>query len=185
VLPEDLGVLRSGDGGRTRRSLSLLGRADFHVLRAAGAHVAAVGAEEAEVRVSTDGGRSFDARALPGVAVDLAVDPAAPARMALSTEEGLFTSRDGGRRWRPREPATIGSQLAWAAPAALYRADADGRVAVSRDGGRTWQSRGAIAAAATELAADATGALYATLPGARVQRSVDGGASWRALVQLR
>ena len=184
-LPEDLGLLRSTDGGRTWRSVSLLGRADLHVLRAGGARVVAVGAEEAEVRVSEDGGRTFRTRALPGVAVDLAVDPGDPSRMALSTQRGLFTSPDGGRGWRPREPATAGAQLAWAAPGALYRADADGRVSVSRDGGRAWQARGTTGAGATELASDARGALYAALPGAQVSRSDDGGVTWRRVVQLR
>ena len=184
-LPEDLGLLRSADGGRTWRPVSLLGRADFHVLRASGERVVAVGAEEAEVRVSADGGRTFDSRALPGVAVDLAVDPGDPSRMALSTQRGVFTSPDGGRGWRPGEPATAGAQLAWATPGALYRADADGRISVSRDGGRAWQARGTTGAGATELAAGPRGALYAALPGAQVRRSDDGGLTWRVVVQLR
>jgi hypothetical protein len=185
TLPENLGLIRSLDGGRTWRPIALFGDADFHVLQVAGDRVVAVGAGEDTIRVSTDGGGSFDSRAAPGVAVDVVFDPAQPARMVASTEQGLFTSPNEGRGWRATDPSGAGSQLAWVASRALFRADPDGRVRLSRDGGRSWQERGSAGAPVHELVGDARGALYASVPGGDVKVSDDQGGTWRHLLRLR
>ena len=161
-----------------------LGEADFHVLQAAGDRVVAVGAEEADVRISKDGGKTFEPTTPPDAPLDVAFDAEDPARMVVTTEQGLFSSSDEGRSWRPRD-AIASEQLAWAAPDTLYRADPGGMVKVSADGGATWKDRGSVGLSVNELAVDSGGALYASVPGGEVKLSTDGGASWKPLLKLK
>ena len=183
-LPENLGLMRSGDAGDTWEPVSQLGESDFHILQATGDRVVAVRAEEADVQVSSDGGGSFEARTPPDVPLDVAFDPGDPKRMVVATGQGTFSSADEGNSWRPRDPV-VSEQLAWAAPDALYRADPGGQIKVSADGGATWKDRGTVGLSVNELAVDADGALYASVPGGEVKRSTDGGATWAQFVKLK
>jgi hypothetical protein len=182
-LPENLGLMRSSDAGQTWEPISALGDADYHLLQARDDHVVAVRVEEADVQVSSDGGQSFEARTPPDLPVDVAFDPEDPQRMLVATAQGTFSSSDGGRSWRPRDPIAS-EQLAWAAPDAVYRADPGGLIKVSADGGETWKDRGNVGLPVNELAADEDGALYAAVPGGEVHRSTDGGATWKRLLRL-
>jgi hypothetical protein len=137
-LPEDLGLMRSGDAGDTWEPVSQLGDADFHILQAHGDRVVAVRAEELDIQVSTDGGGRFDARTPPDTPLDVAFDPEDPERMVVATQQGTYSSSDGGDSWRPRDPLPT-EQLAWATPDALYRSDPGGQIKVSADGGATWK----------------------------------------------
>lgn len=181
-LPENLGLIRSRDGGRTWEPISELGESDFHILQASGDRVLGVRAEETDIQISSDGGRSFDARTPPATPVDVVADPEAPSRLVMSTEQGIFTSSDEGRSWRQRE-AGAAAQLTWAD--AVYRADPGGLIKASADGGQTWEDRGTVDSSVNELAADEDGALYASVAGGEVMRSSDGGATWRRYVRLR
>src|SRR5918997_116624 len=69
-LPENLGLIRSRDGGRTWEPISELGESDFHILQASGDRVLGVRAEETDIQISSDGGRAFDARTPPATPVD-------------------------------------------------------------------------------------------------------------------
>ena len=75
--------------------------------------------------------------------LDVALDPAEPARMAVATAQGAFACDDEGRSWRPRDPVAS-SQLAWPAAGQLYRADPGGAIKASADGGATWEERGTV-----------------------------------------
>jgi hypothetical protein len=183
ALPENLGLMRSGDAGDAWEPVSELGEADFHLLQARGDHVVAVRAEETDVEVSTDGGRSFEARTPPAMPLDVAFDPEDPQRMLVTTAQGTFSSGDGGGSWRPRDPIPS-EQLAWAARDAVYRADPGGLIKVSADGGETWEERGTVGLGVNELASDEEGALYASVPGGEIHRSTDGGATWKRLLRL-
>jgi hypothetical protein len=177
-LPENLGLIRSSDGGRAWEPVSDLGESDFHILQVEGDRIAAVHAEDVDVRVSADGGQSWEPRTPPDMPVDVAFDGD---RMVVSTEQGLFASTDGGQSWRQGEPAQA-SQLAWGEE--LYRADAGGMVFASGDGGRTWEERGTVELTVNELVLDEEGALYASVPGGEVRRSRDGGETWRSYLTL-
>ena len=181
-LPEDLGLMRSGDHGDTWEVVSQLGEADYHILQVTGDHVVAVRAEEPDVLVSTDGGGSFETRTPPETPLDVAFDPGDPARMVVATALGTFSSSDGGGTWRPHDPIAS-EQLAWGSEG-LYRADPGGAVKLSTDGGESWEDRGNVGISVNELAIDDDGALYASVPGGEVRRSTDGGATWDSLLRL-
>ena len=183
ALPENLGLMRSGDAGDTWESVSALGEADYHLLQARGDHVVAVRAEETDIGISTDGGRSFETVSPPELPVDVAFDPEEPARMLVATAGGTFSSGDGGRSWRSRDPIPS-EQLAWAASDAVYRADPGGLIKVSADGGETWKDRGNVGLPVNELAADEEGTLYASVAGGAIHESTDGGATWKQLLRL-
>ena len=173
--PPMLGLLESRDRGRTWRTLSLEGQADFHLLRASGD---AVYAFDGGLRASRDGGRSWEKRSVPGGLIDLAVDPADPDGVLASTESGVRVSGDGGRTWRPTSLDTP-ALLAWAVagrPAAL---SADGAVMTSADGGRSWRRTGRVTGQAVAFAADGGGALYVARADGAVDWSSDGGRTWR------
>jgi hypothetical protein len=182
-LPENLGLIRSGDAGDTWEPVSELGDADFHLLQARGDHVVAVRAEEVDIQVSADGGGSFDARTPPDTPLDVAFDPEDPKRMVVATQQGTFSSSDEGNSWRPRDPSPS-EQLAWAAPDALYRSDPGGQIKVSVDGGATWKDRGNVGLSVNELVADDEGNLYASVPGGEIHRSTDAGATWKLVLRL-
>ncbi|HEY6696340.1 MAG TPA: hypothetical protein VI006_26040 [Solirubrobacteraceae bacterium] len=183
-LPENLGLMRSRDAGNTWEPIAELGEADYHILQLTGKHVVGVKAEEREIRVSADGGQTFDARTPPDMPLDVVFDPSDPKRMVVTTEQGVFSSADEGGTWRPRD-GVPSEQLAWGRQDALYRADPGGVIKVSADGGATWKDAGTVGITVNELAVDARGALYASVSGGIVKRSTDGGASWSRFVKLK
>jgi photosystem II stability/assembly factor-like uncharacterized protein len=183
-LPENLGLMRSRDAGDTWETVVELGQADYHILQVAGKRIAGVKAEDSAIRVSADGGQTFDERTPPDMPLDVAFDPSDPERMVVTTQKGVFSSADGGGSWRQRD-GIPSEQLAWGKPDALYRADPGGAIKVSADGGQTWKDAGTVGLTVNDLAVDAGGALYASVPGGEVRRSTDGGATWSLLVKLK
>ena len=183
-LPENLGLIRSADGGATWESVSLLGEEDLHALDVRGDVVAGQPVESARVLVSTDGGRSFEERTPPSAPTDLDLDPANPRRLAITTADGLFVSRDGGASWRQRDVLTTETHLAWSADGTLYRVDAGGGVQTSEDGGESWKEAGNAGGPPTAATVDAKGRLYLALAGGVIARSSDGGRSFEELTRL-
>jgi hypothetical protein len=184
-LPENLGLIRSGDGGATWTSVSLLGEEDLHALDVRGDVIAGQPVEAARVLVSTDGGRSFEERTPPSAPLDVDLDPQDPSRIAITTVDGLFVSRDGGRSWRQRDVLTTETHLAWSEAGPLYRVDAAGAVQVSGDGGESWKPAGNAGGPASTVTVDAKGRLYVALVGAKIVRSDDGGKSFQEITTLQ
>jgi hypothetical protein len=183
-LPENLGLIRSRDGGATWSPVSLLGEEDLHALDVRGDVVAGQPVEAARVLVSADGGKSFEERTPPAAPLDLDLDPEDPRRIAITTADGLFVSRDGGGSWRQRDVLTTETLLAWSETGPLYRVDAAGIVQVSEDGGERWEQAGNAGGPPTTVTVDAEGRLYVALAGARIVRSSDGGKSFKELARL-
>jgi hypothetical protein len=175
--PPNLGLIRSADAGRSWEPVSLLGEADFHVLRSQGDTVYGFNGLSGALLVSRDGGRRWQEHDPPGPMVDLAIDPEDPSRVLAATEQGLVSSSDSGRGWRLLARGRIG-YLAWPEAERLYMIDGTGRVSISGDGGRNWREMGSIDAQPAAFAA-AGEELYAALPDGTVKRSSDEGASWR------
>ena len=174
-LPPHLGLVESRDAGRTWKPVSLLGRADLHILRARGRRVYAFDVTSGRLLLSRDGGRSWIARAPPAPLVDLVVDPVDARRLVAATTRGMFIGRNG-TTWEPIG-ARIGL-LGWAAADALYLVTASGEVLRSRDSGRRWSRAGDVGAEPAAFLAHARTELYVALHDGTIKSSRDGGATW-------
>jgi hypothetical protein len=177
-LPPQLGLQRSTDAGRSWKTVSLLGKADLHVLRAAGERVYGVDSGTGAFLTSADGGRSWQQQTPPARVFDLAIAPGDADRVVAATERGLFGSTDTGRTWRPLRDDVAGL-LAWPNERALYLVDADGNVLRSPDAGREFKRVGTVGAQPEAFAANGARELYAAVHGGQVVMSGDGGANWR------
>jgi hypothetical protein len=174
--PPNLGLIESRDGGTTWKNISLLGEADFHVLRSSGDRIYGYDGTQGRLMVSSDGGRQWTQRTPPAAMFDLAIDPGDPDRIVASTERGIFSSADAGKGWRPLRD-DIAGLLAWPAANALYMVDGQGQVQRSADGGQRWQPAGGIGGQPAAFIAHGD-ELYAALADSTVKRSTDGGATW-------
>ena len=175
-LPPLLGLIRSHDGGRSWQPVSLLGEADFHVLRAAGRRIYGFDATQGRLMVSSDGGQHWEQRRPPAPLVDLAINPQDPDHIVASGESGLFVSRDAGATWRPLDAERAGL-LAWTDGGVVLVAPS-GTVQRSRDDGRSFESVGKIGGRPAALARHGETLLVALHTNA-VKASSDGGRTWR------
>ncbi len=176
--PPLLGLIESNDHGEDWDSVSLLGEADFHVLRAVGGRVYGYDVTNQRLMVSTNSGRSWTERRPPPV-IDLAPNPANPTHVIASTERGLLVSRDSGERWSPLGDGV--GLLAWPAPDALYLVDGVGDVLRSSDRGRRWTRVGQIGGQPAALIATTEQELYAAVHQGGIVRSRDGGRTWETV----
>ena len=179
-LPPHLGLIESGDAGRSWERISLLGEADFHVLRSSGDRIYGYDASNDRLLASGDRGRTWNELSRPGPILDLAVAPLRPGRLVAVSlggpEEGLFESRDGGRSWR--QLGTEVGLLAWPALDRLHLVTGDGEVRASSDGGRSFERRGRIGGQPAAFLARGENELYVALHDGSIKRSTDGGATW-------
>lgn len=175
-LPPNLGLIESTDGGKTWTPISLLGEADFHVLRSRGRRVYGFDATNGRLLVSDDRGRTWSERPIPGPLLDLAVHPQRPEHVVAATARGLIASADGARSWR--ELGNRVGLLAWPAATRLLLVDGAGEVHGSRDFGKRWRSIGDIGGQPAAFVAESADELYVALHDGTVQRSANGGAAW-------
>lgn len=173
--PSSVGLIVSKNQGRSWRTVSLAGKADFHVLRSSGRYV--YGSSGDRIMVSDDDGRSWASRTPPADVFDLAIDPASPRRVVASTAGGIFGSGDAGGRWR-RLAADRAGLLAWPKPETLVLVDGQGAVSRSADGGRTFASAGGSIGGPPSALVSAPDGLLAALGNGSVLRTDDDGSSW-------
>ena len=177
-LPPNLGLIKSANGGKSWKNVSLEGKADFHVLESSGASVYGFDGTQGRLMVSADRGRSWKQRTPPAAMFSLAIDPSASDHLIASTERGLFESRDSGKTFRAlsiRQQLT--GLLVWPAKDRLFLVDSSGQVSRSSDGGRSWQPTGSIGGQPAAFRAHRD-ELYAALADSTVKRSTDGGKTW-------
>jgi photosystem II stability/assembly factor-like uncharacterized protein len=182
-LPSRLGLIQSRDGGRSWTTVSLLGNADFHVLRARGEQVVGYDASSGYILTSRDGGKHWHRHRFEGPLVDLVIAPA-PFRTLMATAPAqLLLSRDGGRSWGSVSETT--GLLAWPKPRRLYLLASDGRLWLSPDIGRRWRALGEVGGRPAAFAAYGDGRIYAALHSGIIKESNDGGRSWQLLARAR
>ena len=174
--PPVLGLMTTRDAGRTWRSISLSGSADFHLLRAEQRFIYGFEASSASLLVTSNGGRPWKIRRTPQPLLDFVVRPGRPRSIVAADRAGLIASDDAGRTWRRLRSAAPGL-LAWPEPDRLYRLDRGAQMAVSRNGGRTWRATGGLDGHPAALAADG-GDLYVALDDGTVKFSLDDGHTW-------
>jgi hypothetical protein len=180
-LPPRLGLVQSRDEGRSWRPISLLGQADFHILRARGEQIVGYDAASGHVLTSRDGGEHWRRHRFEGPLVDLVIAPAPLRGLVATAPAQLLRSRDDGRSWGSVSETT--GLLGWPKPRRLYLLASDGRLWLSPDIGRRWRLLGEIGGRPAAFAAYADGRLYAALHDGLIKRSTDGGRSWRLLAR--
>lgn len=174
--PPLLGLIESNDAGRTWDTVSLLGEADFHVLRVAGGRVYGYDASNGRLMVSADAGRTWTERTLPAPLLDLAANPSRLSELVASAEGALYASADGGRSWH--RLGDVWGLFAWPRADRLYLVDAAGDVHVSRRQGREWRRVGSVGGQPAAFAAEGDRELYVALHDGTIKRSADSGRSW-------
>jgi hypothetical protein len=189
------GVMRSEDGGRTRKAL--VDRPNFDALnlsvsRSSPKMLYLAGHDV--LQLSSDGGTTWHAVAnnLPGLDLHaFSVDPTNSNRLhAFAVGFGVFNSEDGGRTWlrvaEPDMPVDVTSLAsAGGSPETVYLASLRPGILRSTDGGRTWPPLSGdvewrqVFAIATDPSDSAT--LYAGADGG-LYKSSDSGTSWSQLL---
>jgi len=178
-LPEFLGLIRSGDGGRTWEPVARLGDSDLHKLVFKHGRLYAIDIALNVLLTSRDGGVTFTERFTPPgeVMIDFDVDPADPRRIVASSQTQLYRSTDGGTTWK-RLDAGAGIRLAWPAPGALYRARKDGSVQRSANGGTNWSTAGRVGGEPYKFKPIGAQELYLALSDGTIVHTVDGARTW-------
>lgn len=177
-LPSRLGLIESTDRGRSWRTLSLSGEADFHVLSARGRSVYGFDVAAERLLASSDGGRTWAERAAPEHLVDLAIDPDDAEHLLASGGAVLYRSVDGGRSWSPAASGVAG-YLAWPVPRRLFVATLDGALLTATSAEGPWRARGSLAGDVAALHASGGTTLYAALHDGTIKQSDDGGTTWQ------
>jgi photosystem II stability/assembly factor-like uncharacterized protein len=177
-LPPHLGLIRSTDGGRTWTPVSLLGKADFHVLRAQGTTIYGFDISNERLLVSSDSGQSWTSREAPEALIDLAVDPNDPKHVLASGGAVLYRSRNGGRSWNVVASGVAG-YLAWPATNNALVATFDGVVLGAQGATGRWRARGSLGREVAALLAVDERMLFAALHDGTIKQSTDGGVTWK------
>jgi hypothetical protein len=175
-LPPLLGLIESTDAGKSWRPISLLGEADFHVLRSKGNRVYGFDATNERLMFSRDAGRTWTQRMPPSPFFDMAVNPSNLSHLVASAERGLWESVNEGRAWEPAGEGT--GLLAWPAPGRLYLVTGAGEARVSPNAGKRWSTVGDIGGQPAALMAKTPRELYVALHDGTIKRSTDGGRTW-------
>lgn len=173
--PPLLGLIESTDAGRTWRSLSLLGKADFHALVAAHGGVYGFNAINGRFMVSADG-KQWDIRSRVPMS-SFAVDPADADHVLAVTDQGLAESRDGGRTFEVVSGPPL-VFLSWNATQGLWGVAPSGEIYERAASG--WEPRKPVKGRPQAiLVTDDEVYAAAEVDGAtRILVSRDGGESW-------
>jgi hypothetical protein len=177
-LPPHLGLITSKDRGRTWQPVSLLGEADFHVLRAQRKTIYGFDTQSRRLLASADSGMSWESRTPPEPLVDLAVNPRDPDHLLASGGAVLYESRSGGRAWSVVARGLAG-YLAWPSPDRAYLADPAGAFLSSPGPRGRWRPVTPLESPPAALLAIDDDSLVAALHDGTIVRSDDGGLAWQ------
>jgi photosystem II stability/assembly factor-like uncharacterized protein len=176
--PSSVGLIESTDGGKTWKTVSLKGEADFHALDSLDGEVYGLNAMTGQFMTSPDG-QQWDVLSSEPIA-DFAIDPKNPRTIVATTQAGPVISVDGGATFDDFRQAPLLVQVDWAGDGTLVGVAPDGAVQRSRDGGVTWDERGRLSGPPEALHAESAQTIYAAAQG-KVWASKDGGATFTDL----
>lgn len=150
-----LGIVRSDDQGQTWAPVTFTGIEDFHILEVnpSGA-LFGIGSSSPAVRVSVDGGNTWDNRA-EVFAADIAVTAE---RVYAATEQGVLVSADEARTFETLEGAPLLYTLAAQPDGSLLGIDTDSAI-WSLNAGSTWNVIGSAQGVVRGLTTTADGAV--------------------------
>jgi hypothetical protein len=175
--PPLLGLIESTDTGSTWEPISLLGAADFHVLRAVGKSVYGYDASHGRLLISHDQGKNWTKLRPPEPLIDVVVNPSKPKQLLASTARVLIRSADEGRTWKAVVPGA--GLLAWPTSERMFLVDGRGIVHVTANAGSDWKKLGQVGGPPAAFLATSPTDLYVALHDGTIKRSQDGGATWR------
>ena len=178
--PPLLGLIESVDSGRSWHSVSLAGKADFHVLRPAGSSVVGYDSNGNRLVRIRPGGPPVTLKKPRGTVIDLVVDPGDVRHYVAATDTGLYESRDAGRRWTRFDARRTGL-LAYLPSTGLTLVRGDG-VVERRTSSDAWRQIGAVQGRPGALGSDKN-TLYLAIQDGPVLRSSDGGRQWEQRVR--
>ncbi|MEU0350892.1 F510_1955 family glycosylhydrolase [Streptomyces sp. NPDC006237] len=162
--PGNRGLIESTDSGKTWKTRSLAGKADFHALDYADGTIYGYDSTGGLLRVSKDGTAWEDRARIQ--ALDIAVNPDAPNTILATTAEGVAKSTDAGETFAPGKGPVM-AFVSWAKDDALYGIDTSGGLNRGTDGGTTWKKTTMVPGGQPQAltAVSAQGVLAATQDG--------------------
>lgn len=171
-----LGLVESGDGGRSWNTVSLGGEADFHALAVSGHAV--YGFDAGRLLTSSDGGVTWEDDPIGVDVVSLAMLRGDDRRVLAGTVAGVKLKRNG--RWKTilaGEPALV----SWPAASKMVAVALDGEISISTNQGRSWKRPGTTPGPPVAAYSDGRALIVAAEDGS-IARSTDDGATWTQLL---
>lgn len=167
-----LGLIRSEDAGKTWKTISAEGEADFHSLQPAGTSLYGYDSQTSQVWRSEDSGANWT-RGAKVQLIDLAAHGERPARLYATTPKGVQVSDDSGTTFKPLAGAPALTHLDVVGDK-LIGIDAAGKIQVGSAGG-PWQGLGRVNGEIGAFSAFNESKLIAATHDGVVHRSDDGG----------
>lgn len=178
-LPNPVGLIRSGDDGKTWEQLSRQGVSNFYALATTKSGIVAF---DGTLWTSPTGKVTTWKSVRVGFAPAFLAGHPDTDTVLATTPRGIQRSTDGGATWTRVKSGPVIMFAAFADPATAVGVEPDGTVHFSTDSGATWTKKGRIdgqvRAVAAVKGADGTPRLWAATTDGIVV-STDGGATFR------